>query len=130
MFTTELSKRKPTGAGIAYLVDDGVAHKDQLLLAHSVIMNIERQSQDFVHTGTLGFDIDDRVPAVQAADVIAWASRRKQLGMLTNEFERLGAVLDDKTAPTHGHVSLPVLGIEMLANPINLWILRKGSIPP
>jgi hypothetical protein len=92
-------------------------------------MNLERQTQDFVWTGPLTFNTDDRVPALQAADVIAWASRRRDMGKLNAEFEPLNQVLDDRRAPTHGHVPLPSGGIEMLAKPVNNWISRRGTVP-
>jgi hypothetical protein len=38
----------------------------------------------------MGFDTDDRVPALQAADVLAWSARRRQVdGTLAGEFAPL-----------------------------------------
>jgi len=115
---------------LAYLVDEGSAHPEQLRAAHAVVAAIEKRSDGFRPTAGIGFDTDDRIPALQAADVIAWASRRRHLeGALPEEFVPLNEVLQERVAPTHGHLDLPMGGIKMLADPINRWIERKGSIP-
>jgi hypothetical protein len=112
-------------------VDDGVAYKEQLVAAHSVVLGIERLNHNTGRSwvGRLAFDIDDRVPALQAADVIAWSARRRELGSLNGVFEPLHEVLSDKKAPTHGHIPMSIKGMEMIAKPINNWIAKRGSIP-
>jgi hypothetical protein len=134
-FVAELSKRRDTGGRISYVVDDGAAHKDQLVTAHSIVFDIEKQSRNMGRSpsgpgvGALGFDIDDNVPALQAADLIAWSARRRELGKLEGVFQPLHEVLNDKKAPTHGHVPVSSNGMDMLAIPINNWITKRGLIP-
>jgi hypothetical protein len=123
------------GDRISYLVDRGSAFPEQLNAAHSVVIEWERSTRPAVHTGALAFDTDDRVPALQAADLIAWAARRQQLNNLGSEFLPLEAVLREnqmdaigKNAP-HRTVAIPLDGIEMFAKPINNWITKHGTIP-
>lgn len=72
----------------AYLVDKGFGYQDQLNIAHALIVNFEIALGGFRHTGELDSDTDDRVPALQAADVVAWASRKRELlGALPEGFE-------------------------------------------
>jgi hypothetical protein len=111
---------------ISYLVDDGFGHKDQLADAYSTIANIQRHSTEPRRVGTFGFAIDDDVPALQAADVIAWASRRKHLeGSLPEGFEPLNEIFER----LHEPVPIPRHGVNMLAAPINNWITKYGSMP-
>jgi hypothetical protein len=112
---------------VAYLVDSGSAFKEQLIDAHAAVRRAE-DSRERQNTGALGFDVDDRVQALQAADVIAWSGRRMEVGTLTEEFEPLNAVLAVQRPP-HLHLPLPVSAIKMLANPIKNWIAKRGSIP-
>lgn len=111
----------------AYLVDLGFGHQDQLNRAHEIIVNFEKALGGFRHTGALATDSDDRIPALQAADTIAWASRRIELsGKLPEGFEPLADLLQEDA---HVTIPLPRDGISLLAKPINNWIFRNGSIP-
>jgi len=116
---------------IAYLVDDGFGQKWQLHAAHSVMVDNERITGGFRPTGALAFDTDDRVPALQGADVIAFASRKRELldGALPEGFEPLHEVLSEQNITPHAHIPMPRDGLKMLADPIHEWILRRGSIP-
>lgn len=112
----------------AYLVDTGSSHQDQLVFAHHAILELEKGRPEKRFTGVLGFDSDENVAALQAADVIAWAARRRELGKLCDEFAPLRGVLS-KNKPSHAHISIPADGIRMWSDPINNWIMRKGTIP-
>jgi hypothetical protein len=122
---------------MAYLVDDGCAGKDQLVAAHSILLKRERSLGKHRHTGTMGFDTDERISALQAADVIAWCARKRQLdGALTEEFAPLNEVLADKpTRPKsgwvgiHQHIHLPKDAIELWARPLDNWIRKEGHVP-
>lgn len=121
---------------ISYLVDDGSSCKDQLKDAHTWIMESEKAKGQSRHTGSMAFDTDDRVSALQAADVIAWSARRREIdGQLKDEFEPLAAVLaqerpvSSKRCGPHAHISIPLEGIEAWAKPIINWICRTGKIP-
>jgi hypothetical protein len=117
----------------AYLVDKGFGNSEQLSEAHTLIRNLENDSGKFRTTGVLRFDTDDRDPGLQAADVIAWASRKMQMnGVLPEGFDPLEDVLREapKSPPTpHKTIRIPPEGIKMLARPINNWISKKGSVP-
>jgi hypothetical protein len=124
-----VSERIQYEGKVDYLVDDGFAHMDQLKEAHSVIVNIERQSGR-PQTGALTFRSDDGVPMLQAADAIAWAARRRQLdGALGEGFDPLNDALVEDRKPGHAHVRIPPHGIKMVADPINAWINRRGIVP-
>lgn len=122
----------------SYLVDSGSACAQQLLAAHARLLKHEKAEGKFRHTGAMGFDTDDRVSALQAADVIAWSARKRQItGPLAEEFAPLNDVLDEhppksvvgKWRGTHAHVNLPAEGIEMWAKPIRNWLLATGKVP-
>ena len=131
-----ISERHPEGPlTAAYLVDCGFGHYDQLVEVHRVILGLEiaasRELGDFRHTGSLTQDSDDRVPPLQAADAIAWVSRKVQLtGTVPKGFEPLLDTLRDR-GPQPLHVTVPVdlKGIRMLANPINRLIAKNGKLP-
>ena len=123
---------------MAYLVDHGSSHADQLLAAHGLLQKREAAAGGFRHTAAIGFDTDDRVSALQAADVIAWCARKRQIsGALTKEFEPLNEVLAEipaiparsKRAGGHQHIVIPQEGIEMWAKPIRNWISVTGQPP-
>ena len=112
------------------MVDHGFGHQDQLNRAHELIMRFEQGMGGFRHTGALAVDSDDRIPALQAADVIVWASRKIELnGTLPEGFEPLNDVLRGDMRRPHSTIRIPRDGIEMLAKPINTWIAKHGDIP-
>jgi hypothetical protein len=114
----------------AYLVDRGFGHQEQLNRAHDLIQKFERATGDFRHTGPLSTGTDEDIPALQAADAIAWASRKMQLhGALPEGFEPLGDVLSEDGSRPHVTIPIPRDGIGMLATPVRNWISSKGSIP-
>jgi uncharacterized protein DUF3800 len=117
---------------IAYLIDEGSAYPEQLLAAHLAIANMERSRNEFRYTGAIGFDSDDRVPALQVADVIAWSARRREIDKdktLRDEFEPLLEVLSENK-PFHLHTPVDLDGIEAFARPIIKWITTTGTPPP
>ena len=86
---------------------------------------------EFRHTGALAQDSDDRVPPLQAADVIAWASRKTELeGALPQGFEPLAGVLRESGGfPLHVTIPIDVSGVKMMADPINKWTVKYGKLP-
>ncbi len=111
---------------IAYLLDSGFPFSEQLVGVHASIIRVRRASKKSCFVGSLAFDSDDHVPALQAADVVAWSARRKALGALTDEFAPLGTILLKRLH--HIHVQLPKGGVNMFATPINNWI-ATGILP-
>ena len=115
----------------AYLVDSGFGYSWQLEAAHALLVNLEKQRGGFRFTGSLAFGSDDLIPALQAADVIAWAARNKQLlGALPEGFEPLeDAIRDDDIDTRHLHLPISKDGIQMFSAPVNKWISRRGEVP-
>lgn len=114
----------------SYLVDRGFGHQSQLNQAHKLIVDFERALGDGRHTGSLAVDADDHVPPLQAADVIAWASRKMQLqGALPEGFEPLADVLRENGERPHRTIPIPLEGIRMFSEPVNSWIARHGTMP-
>lgn len=111
-------------------MDRGFGQQAQLNEAHAIIVRFEQALGGFRHTGALATDADDDIPALQAADAIAWASRTIQLrGALPEGFEPLGEILREDIAPPHVTIRVPADGIQMMAEPINAWISKHGAIP-
>jgi hypothetical protein len=128
LFNQGMAEKKQFGERIAYLVDRGSAHPEQLIAAHATIQRVEQQSHRRRRTADLDFDTDDRAQALQAADLVVWSARRKESGNLGDEFTPLNQVLSEDKPP-HCHVPIPLEGIMMLAEPIYHWIARHGSLP-
>ncbi len=127
LLNAAVAKREGLGQ-FAYLVDRGFSFSSQLDDAHRAITKVERE-RSIVQTGSLTFQSDDTVPALQAADVIAWSARRRDAGELTEEYEPLHEVLEISKRRPHMHIPLPTEAILMLAEPIYAWIFKHGSVP-
>ena len=63
---------------IAYVFDEGNSKKHHVLRAHSVLREAEFDLR--VRLGSLTFEYDTVVTALQAADMVAWAERRRRAG--------------------------------------------------
>jgi hypothetical protein len=79
---------------IAYLLDIGNPFSPQVLNARSVMLT--RKDELTLNVGTVGFDSDDNLSALQAADVIAWSVRRKLASELKSGFEPLAGIFDNR----------------------------------
>ncbi len=102
---------------ISYMFDEGNSKKHHVLNAHSVL----RESPDLgVRLGPIAFDWDTYVGALQAADVVAWAERRRQGDPALRRFEPLL----DLFSPDH-HLGTPVT-IETLQD-INASLLKRRA---
>ena len=60
---------------MAYLLDEGNEHAQHILGAYQGIKEWQKDSP--FHVGSLGFDDDEKWSTLQAADVVAWAVRRR-----------------------------------------------------
>jgi hypothetical protein len=76
-----------SGAPIAYLLDAGSPCKHDVMEVYSYL--IGHQEKYPLNMGTLAFDCDDRVSALQAADMVSWSVRRKLSSELKSGFEPL-----------------------------------------
>jgi hypothetical protein len=128
LFNSSVAEKKGFDERVAYLVDRGCAHPEQIIDTHAVIQKTELKSGKRSHTGGLDWGSDDLVQALQAADLIVWSARRRETGDLGNEFEPLNEALREGKPP-HCHVPIPAEGIKMLAEPIYKRIAKYGSLP-
>jgi len=117
---------------VAYIVDTGFSFSDQLVKAHTAIIENSKKRKSASFVGTLGFGDDRYVPALQAADVVAWSARRQELRTLVDEFEPLNDVLHflpvrPGHAP-HSPLSISKNAIKSIAPPIQKW-LAGGPMP-
>jgi hypothetical protein len=115
----------------SYIVDAGFPHVHQLFSIHSAIIRIRKTKGKCCLVGSLTQDTDERVPALQAADVVAWSARRRELKTLTDEFAPLNELISTRKyrgGTGHTHIPFPKGGIKMFADPVNKWI-DSGVMP-
>lgn len=62
---------------IAFVLDDGCENSGHILTTHRVLK--EWQKKEPYHMGSITFADDKNVPALQAADIIAWGVRKRLL---------------------------------------------------
>jgi hypothetical protein len=134
LFSKKITKDIGHLEAIAYLVDHGCAFPEQLVAAHKKVQ--EREGSRGEHyTAAMAFDTDDRVPQLQAADVIAWSARRDKAHKLTDEFAPLQDVLRERIQTHdgrdtfHKHVPLSREDVNMWALRINNWLALTGEVP-
>lgn len=77
---------------IPILMDEGNPYKHHALEAHSYLMMNRREK---FNIGALRFDTDNNVCALQAADVVAWAIRRRLAGNFGYRFEPLQGIIEE-----------------------------------
>jgi hypothetical protein len=77
---------------IAYLLDTGNPYKHDAVDAHSFLVGDEDKYP--LNMGTLAFDSDNKLSALQAADVVSWSVRRKLASELKSGFEPLAELFD------------------------------------
>jgi hypothetical protein len=78
---------------IAYLLDDGNEYKQYILYSYDAMLRFQRDKSS-LHVGSLSFDDDEKVSALQAADIISWGARRIQsTGILKKGFEPIHGIL-------------------------------------
>lgn len=79
---------------IAYVLDKGTRHSEQVIESHDAILRLDDQSR--YHLGPLTFESDTFSTHLQAADVVAWTKRRLAAGKpLFGAFEVLAQLFED-----------------------------------
>ena len=63
---------------IPLILDAGNPNKAHVVEAHAWMISAQRDASDFLHVGSLTFDDDKDFGILQAADVVAWSTRRKR----------------------------------------------------
>jgi hypothetical protein len=81
---------------VAFVVDPGNPYAEQVFFMHQALVEAQTD-ENFLNLGSLTFDKDDNVTALQAADVVCWAVRRRATGYpFVNGFEPIEKILDDQ----------------------------------
>ena len=112
MVAEEHQYQKP----IAYVVDTGNPYSDQIFDAHKSVSAIQ-DAGNFYNLGSLTFDSDENVTALQAADAVCWSVRRRAVGKsFNNGLEPLEEILN---ARGHNHSPVPETFMRMLLDRIN-----------
>jgi hypothetical protein len=92
---------KHTGR-IPFILDTGNPNKGHVVDAHAEAIKMQRDT--FMHLGGLHFEDDRDFGILQAADVIAWSSRRKSVKkVLPQSFSPLERILTEE----NGHIEKP-----------------------
>jgi hypothetical protein len=116
------SEREGSRSVIDYVLDDGNQYKKHILQFHDAI----HKNSDLAEfrVGALTFNTDTNVPALQAADVVAWASRRRKAGMpMTRHYEPLNRLFDDCYADSPAPEDVMKVMSERFA------LVEKGIVP-
>lgn len=108
---------------IPFLMDAGNPYADHVRGAHAAL---QQASSKYKSIGSLAFDDDKLWSPLQAADVIAWASRvREQTGQFTNGYEPLAGLFDD----AHEQPCLPESAYDDLATAIQVLRDTEKDFP-
>ncbi len=79
---------------VAFILDSGNAYAKHVLEAHGAMYR-SQEAGNPLRLGSLTFEDDKRVSALQAADVICWAVRRRATGYsFKGGFEPIESILD------------------------------------
>jgi hypothetical protein len=83
---------------IPFLLDGGNPHAEEVREAHTYLMDFcEKDSVSLGHPGSLTFGDDNKLRALQAADVIVWTvSRSVAADTFKNGFEPLATILESR----------------------------------
>ncbi|MEO8097225.1 MAG: DUF3800 domain-containing protein [Acidobacteriota bacterium] len=96
---TRLARDNDWPSHMSYLIDQGNSQASELQLGHSIITGIEKYHR-LPFTGSLTFADDARNYALQAADIVAWSSRRRLSGDgLYGEFAPLKKLFEQRFSP-------------------------------
>ncbi|HTW64889.1 MAG TPA: DUF3800 domain-containing protein [Bryobacteraceae bacterium] len=119
---------------VAYLVDHG-KFEHQLMEAHKSALKWERVAGIPRYIGPMAFDSDTNNNALQAADVVVWAARRKRHGGLSDEFKPLEQILENqiglsgRVSSPHFDNVIPTEGVNKLAKDLSWWTAKRGRMP-
>jgi hypothetical protein len=81
---------------IAFIMEQGNEHASHVFAAHEVMVRMKNSKGMFINVGSLTFD-SKQITALQAADVIAWAVRRRAVGdPIGKGFQPITQILEEK----------------------------------
>jgi hypothetical protein len=90
MLNGESAQKSGYNDDLAYVLDDNNNYKHQIVEAYPLL----RKSN--LKAGSLTFDSDEILAALQVADVVSWSTRRKQTIGLNSGFEPLADLFNDE----------------------------------
>jgi hypothetical protein len=107
---------------IAYVLDRGTAYANHVRAYHDLFK--ESGERDHYYLGPIAFESDDRVTALQAADVVAWTKRRLLSGRLPHpDFQPLA----DLFASDHVDAPIESDSLMIMVNAANDYLARTAS---
>lgn len=126
MLNSQIAQRDRRLNGIAYVLDKGHPLSYQASTFHDVLLELQRSRE--ILMGSFRFDDDELVPALQAADLVAWATRRvTSSGSLPQGYEALNPIIQWQVRESgvpirHFHFVVPRHWIAMFAERIKGWL--------
>jgi len=112
-----LAEQNKYDARIPFLMDAGNQYAEHVRVAHATMQTDEWKH---MNVGSLTFENDRACNALQAADVIAWASRQSVIGPFSNGYEPLANLFNE------AHVQEPFSESEMAGLAARLDEIRRG----
>jgi hypothetical protein len=110
-----LARQNQYDEKIPFLMDSGNQYAEHVRIAHA---SMQEEAWKDMRVGSLTFDRDDNWSPLQAADVIAWASRVKAMGdSFDNGYEPLAALFDK----AHAQQGYPEDAIAQLATALDAF---------
>jgi Protein of unknown function (DUF3800) len=98
---------------IPFVLDSGNEYRRHVVEIHSFLRD-NPLPRRLLSVGGLEFDEDQKVRALQAADLVAWSARRRITGAFNNGFEPLVGIFDDR----HIEESFDAAVMDEIANDI------------
>jgi hypothetical protein len=105
---------------IAYVLDRGTAYANHVRAYHDLFR--ESGERDHYYLGPIAFESDERVTALQAADVVAWTKRRLLSGNFPHpDFQPLG----DLFATDHVDAPIESDSLQIMVDAANDHLARQ-----
>ncbi len=83
---------------IAFILESGNEHSEHIRKAHKAMIEIQEKKVLKINVGSLAFEFK-QISALQAADVIAWGSRRRAIGYpIGKGFQPISKIFNEKHA--------------------------------
>jgi len=111
---------------VAFVLDSGNAYAEQVRKAHQELQSYSKSHGIPSNVGSLAFEDDEQVSALQAADIVCWAARRKASGSrFFPESKPIEELISDETS--HHSVSLGSDILQQLEPIISRNILTRDT---
>ena len=91
----QIAEKQGYRSPVAFVLDQGNAYAAQVSMAHNEFSKVQKEQGHDMNLGSLTFEDDRRITAIQAADVVCWAARRRAAGFsFSGGFEPLEEILN------------------------------------